>query len=439
LTAPVLERRIGLGGSILLSFNGVLGGAIFALPAILAADFGNFSPWLFPLVALVSLLIIVPFAKSAAAFPESGGPAAYGAVFGRFTGFELGWIYYVARTAAFAANANVLAAYCARWWPGADQGLARAAIILTVCGVLTAVNIAGTKRALRLLGGLTFLKAVPLLIAAIAAIALSFPLPAPGPLPEFSQLETGALLVFYAFVGFENGVVPAGETKRPATVLPRAILVTIGTTTLLYFLVQLAFISALPGGGTDDKAPLIDLGHWLAGPIGAMVLTLAAIASLSGNLHGIMTSTSRVTYSLAARGDLPRWFASVHPRFVTPANSIAFLGVIAAVLALIGTYIWLAVISTLARLIVYSVTIAARPRAPGQAKPPVWFYVMGAAGIALCIWGAAQATAEAWRTLVALALAGALLYAIARRATGSASSAATVSAIHPPPSNRDPS
>jgi len=138
-------------------------------------------------------------------------------------------------------------------------------------------------------------------------------------------------------------------------------------------------------------------------------------------------------------GDLPRWFASVHPRFVTPANSIAFLGVIAAVLALIGTYIWLAVISTLARLIVYSVTIAARPMAPGQAKPPVWFYVMGAAGIALCIWGAAQATAEAWRTLVALALAGALLYAIARRATGSASSTATVSAIQPPPSSREPS
>lgn len=420
MTAPVLERRIGLGGAILLSFNGVLGGAIFALPALLAADFGNFSPWLFLLVALVSLLIIIPFATSAAAFPESGGPAAYGAVFGRFAGFELGWIYYIARTAAFAANANVLAAYCARWWTGADQGFARAAIILAVCLVLAAVNIAGTRRALRLLGGLTFLKAVPLIIAAIAAIASSFPLPAPGPLPEFSQLESGALLVFYAFVGFENGVVPAGETKRPEINLPRAILVTIGTTTLLYFLVQLAFVAALPGGGTDDKAPLIDLGHWLAGPVGAMVLTLAAIASLSGNLHGIMTSTSRVTYALAARGDLPRWFATIHPRFVTPANSIAFLGVFAAALALIGTYVWLAVISTLARLIVYSVTIAARQRAPGQVKPRAWFYVMGAAGIALCIWGAAQATAEAWRMLGALSLAGALLYAISRRAAGSA-------------------
>ena len=437
--APRLERRIGLVGSTLLSFNGVLGGAIFALPAVLAADFGAFSPWLFPLVALASLLIVVPFALSAAAFPQSGGPAAYGAVFGRFAGFELGWVYYVARSAAFAANANVLAAYCARWWPGADQGMARAVIIVAVTAALAAANIAGVKRALRLLGGLTLLKAVPLLIAAITALLLTFPPPAPGPLPEFGAFETGALLVFYAFVGFENAVVPAGETRDSKRVLPRAILTTIGVTTLLYFLVQMAFVSALPGGGSDDKAPLIDLGAWLAGPTGAMILTLAAIASLGGNLHGILASTSRVTSALAERGDLPRWFAAVSPRFVTPANSIAFLALLSAALALIGSYVWLAVISTLARLIVYAVTIAALPRAPGRpARIPPWLTATGAAGIALCIWGAFQATAQAWLTLGGLALAGALLYAVARRATAG-SAAASVSAIHPPPSNRDPS
>jgi amino acid transporter len=411
---PRLERRIGLGGSMLLSFNGVLGGAIFALPATLAADFGSFSPWLFPLVALVALVVIVPFANSAAAFPDSGGPAAYGAVFGRFAGFELGWVYYIARAAAFAANANVLAAYCARWWPGADQGAARAAIIIAVCTMLAVVNIAGLQRALRLLAGLTILKALPLLLAAIAAIALTFPPPAPGPLPQFSDVEVGALLVFYAFVGFENAVVPAGETKRPETVLPRAILTTIGATTLLYFLVQLAFVSALPDGGSDPKAPLIDLGAWLAGAPGAMLLTLAAIASLGGNLHGIMTSTSRVTFALAERGDLPRWFGAVHPRFVTPANSISFLALLTAALALLGSYVWLAVVSTLARLIIYAITIAARSRAPGQPNLGLPMRLLGVAGIALCAWGATQADAQAWMTLGALAVAGALLYALAK-------------------------
>ena len=434
-----LERRIGLGGAILLSFNGVLGGAIFALPATLAADFGSFSPWLFPLVALASLLIIIPFARSAGAFPQSGGPATYGAVFGRFAGFELGWIYYVARTAAFAANANVLTAYLARWWTGADQGLGRAAILIAVCALFAAVNIAGVKRALALLGGLTFFKALPLLVAAVAALVLAFPLPAPGPLPELSQLEAGALVVFYAFVGFENVVVPAGETKRPSSVLPRAIFLTIGATTLLYFLVQLAFISALPGGGADEKAPLIDLGRWLAGPAGAVALTVAAVASLGGNLHGIMTSTSRVTFALGERGDLPRWFARVHPRFVTPANSIVFLAVLACGLAIVGSYVWLAVISVLARLITYAVTIAALPRAPDRGHVHPLLYATGAAGIALCIWAGFQADWEAWRTLGLLALAGAVLYAIAARGSGTSSDVEEVSAIQPPPSNRDPS
>ena len=424
---------------MLLSFNGVLGGAIFALPATLAADFGAFSPWLFPLVALASLLIIVPFARSAGAFPQSGGPAAYGAVFGRFVGFELGWIYYVARTTAFAANANVLAAYVARWWTGADEGAGRAVLLVAVCAILAAINIAGLKRALAVLGGLTLLKTLPLIVAALAVLALTMPWPTPGPLPELGSLEAGVLLVFYAFVGFENVVVPAGETKRPGTVLPRAIFVTIALTTLLYFIVQLAFVSALPGGASDDKAPLIDLGGWLAGPAGAMILTLAAIASLSGNLHGIMTSTSRVTSALGERGDLPRWFARVNPRFVTPANSIAFLALFAAGLALVGSYVWLAVISVLARLIIYAVTIAALPRAPERGDVPKWLYAMGAAGIALCIWASTQVGWEGWRMLGLLALAGAALYAIASRGRASSSAAAAVSAIQPPPSSREPS
>ncbi len=424
LSEPRLKRSIGLGGAILLSFNGVLGGGIFAMPALLAADFGSFSPWLFPLVAAGSLLIIVPFARSAGAFPESGGPATYGAVYGRFVGFELGWIYYVARTTAFAANANVLTAYVARWWTGADQGLGRAVLLLSVCAILAAVNIAGVKRALALLGGLTLLKALPLLAAAMAVLALTVPWPTPGPPPPLSELEAGVLLVFYAFIGFENGVVPAGETKRPKTVLPRAIFVTIGLTTLLYFLVQLAFVSALPGGARDEAAPLIDLGSWLAGPAGAAILTLAAIASLSGNLHGIMTSTSRVTSALGERGDLPRWFARVHPRFVTPANSIAFLALFAAALALIGTYVWLAVISVLARLIIYAVTIAALPRAPERGTVPGWMYAVGMAGIALCAWASLQVEWTVWRTLGLLALAGAALYAIAAR-SGVSSNAGT--------------
>jgi amino acid transporter len=258
-------------------------------------------------------------------------------------------------------------------------------------------------------------KSVPLFAAAIAAIVLTFPWPAPAPIPTISEFEAGLLIVFYAFVGFEGAVIPAGETKNPASVLPRAILITIAVTTLLYFVVQLAFVSALPGGATDDKAPLIDLGTWLAGPTGAAILTLAAIASLAGGLHGIMTSAPRVTYALGALGDLPRWFGRVQSKLETPANSILFFALFTAALAVSGSFVWLAVVSTLARMIVYIVTIAALPRAPGDRQMGSKHWLLGGLGILVCLWAAAQADSKAWLTLGALSVIGLLLYAIAAR------------------------
>ena len=408
-----LPRRIGLIGAVALAFNGAVAASIFALPASLAADFGNFSPWLFPIVGFAALLIIIPFTRSAAAFPDSGGPAIYGRVFGRFAGFELGWIYYIARATAFAANANVLTAYLARWISGADQGALRVTLLLAATGLLAAINLAGVRKAIGVLTGLAVLKSVPLLVAAIAAIALTFPWPAPAPMPTLTQFEAGLLIVFYAFVGFENAVIPAGETKNPSNVLPRAILTTIAVTTLLYFLVQLAFVSALPGGTTDEKAPLIDLGSWLAGSAGAATLTLAAIASLAGSLHGIMTSTPRVTYALGVRGDVPAWFARVHPRFETPANSIIFFALCSAALAVSGSFVWLAVVSTLARMFVYAVTIAALPRAPEARRVTGLQWAGGAIGIAICCWAAAQADVKAWITLGILAAVGVALFTLA--------------------------
>ena len=408
-----LERRIGLVGATALAFNGAVAASIFALPATLAADFGDFSPLLFPIVAFAAMLIIIPFSLSAAAFPENGGPAQYGAVFGRFVGFELGWVYYVARAAAFAANANVLTAYLARWVPGADEGLTRIVILLSATALFAAVNVAGVRKSIGLLASLSVLKAVPLFVAAIAAIAITYPWPTPEPVPTLTQFEAGLLIVFYAFVGFESAVIPAGETKSPGRNLPRAIFITIAISTALYFLVQLAFVSALPGGGADETAPLIDLGSWLAGPFGAAVLTFAALASLAGSLQGIMTAAPRVSYALGARGDLPAWFGRVQPQFETPANSIVFFAIVAGALAISGSFVWLAVVSTLARMIVYAVTIAALPRAPQRPRLTPAYYVIGAAGIAVCIWAAAQADSKAWMTLGALAAAGLVLYALA--------------------------
>ena len=423
--SPALERTITVGGSALLSFNGVVGAAIFALPAGLLADWGTFSPWLFLIVAAAALLVIVPFTRSAAAFTESGGPATYGLVFGRLAGFELGWIYYVAKVAGNAANLNVLADYVARWWSEAGHGAGRIAIILFAWSGLILVNLFGMRRALAFLSGFTVLKALPLVAVAIVALVLFWPPPAPAVGHRTGSLEAGFLVVFYAFVGFENSVVPTGETKNPASTLPRAVGLTILVSAVLYFIVQLGYVSAFHQSPAASKAPLLDLGMLVAGQVGAVVLTLAAISSLLGNLLGNSASTPRVTYAMGVRGDLPHWFGAVSPKLKSPANSILFLGLIVAPLAISGSFVWLAVVATLARMVIYPLTIAALPLTPGRPPLSAIHWVTGAAGIAICLWGMTQADAAAWLTLLALSIFGVLLYGLAKRAADRDTAAAS--------------
>lgn len=408
---PQLRRDIGFSGSAFLSFNGLVGAGIFALPGTLYAQFGAFSPWLFPIFGLLVLLVALPFARVAGRFTVSGGPVVYAAAFGPVASFQAGWLYYVARATALAANTNVLVTYLSSFWAPLAEGAARAVAILAICGALTAINVAGVRKAVRLLDALTVLKAAPLVgMALFGLVYAGGTIPAPGPLPPLTQVEVAALLILYAFVGFENSVVPAGETANPSRTIPRALIATIAATAALYFVVQLAYVSVMPGGPAP-AAPLVAFGTALAGPAGALLLTAAAIFSLMGNINGGITSTTRATYALARERLLPSWFGHVSPRFRTPSFSILFMGGFIAVLALTGSFVWLAVISTLARLVVYAISIAALPRAGGRRWSD---YALMAAGLAVCLWASLQSDWAAWRMLLILAAAGSLLYLLAR-------------------------
>jgi len=448
-----LRRDIGFLGSAFLSFNGMVGAGIFALPGSLYDRFGAFSPFLFPLFGLLVLVVALPFARVAARHPVSGGPVVYAAAFGPAAAFQAGWIYYVARATALAANLTVLVTYLAVLWPALGGGLPRAAIILAVSGLLIWINVVGVKRAVQLIDALTLLKAAPLLFVAILGlVAAGGALEAPSTVPPFSDLEAAALLILYAFIGFENSVTPAGETANPQRNIPRALLATIGGTALLYFLVQLSYVAVMePGAGGD--APMVALGETLMGPAGGLLLVAAAVFSLLGNISGGLTGTSRTSYAMGRDGLLPGWFGRVSPRFATPANSIAFMGGLIAVLALSGSFVWLAVVSTLARMFVYSISIASLAVVPAQAGTPegemhrspsppgapafagatVWLMIVPA--IAVCVWAASQSTWASWRMLLILAAAGTILYAAARLSARKAK----VSSIQPPPSTRDPS
>jgi amino acid transporter len=174
-------------------------------------------------------------------------------------------------------------------------------------------------------------------------------------------------------------------------------------------------------GRTPEGAPLAAAASVLAGPWGAVAITVAAVISIGGNLFASMIATPRLTFAMSEDGSLPRWFGHVHERFATPANSILIMGVIGGALAVSGAFVWLAIMSSLARMIVYLVGIAALPKLRAEAPrvkrglaAQVARIVTPLVAAGLCIWAAAQAKLDAWAFIAAFAVLGTLLYLLSR-------------------------
>ncbi|MEL6258840.1 MAG: APC family permease, partial [Pseudomonadota bacterium] len=288
-----LRREIGAAGSSVLVFNGLVGTGIFAAPAILLLDFGAFSPWLYPLFGLITLTIVIGFARAASLFEGTGGPVAYTrAAFGPLASFQVGWIYYVARVSSYAANALVFVAYAGALAPGIDSGAPRMALILGLIGGLSWLNAAGVRNAARALDGVTLLKGLPLIVAALTGLFLfADRIPDPGPAPDLPALEASALFIFYAFIGFETSVVPAGETRDPTRTIPRMLVFTVCATAALYFLIQYAYVTVMAGRDVEENVrPLVAFADVLFGPIGGTVMAGTALVSVVGNSMGSMLS-----------------------------------------------------------------------------------------------------------------------------------------------------
>lgn len=415
-----LPRELTAFGLWLIAINGMIGAGIFGLPAEAARLAGAWSPWTFLICAALMLPIVLCYGELARRFSATGGPVLYaGAAFGPLVGFQAGWMFYVARLTAFSANASLLVATVGHFWPQATDPVPRTLLLAAVIGAFTLANAIGTRRAVGTLGALTVLKFLPLVGLVGVGIAL-----APGATWQAllggghataaasaggPPLELGAaiVLVFYAFVGFESSVVPAGEAKAPQRDLPRALLWALGVASLLYALLQAVSVATLPALAGTER-PMVALGGALLGEAGAVVVVLGVIASVGGNLAGSMLSTPRITYALARDGSLPVWFGAVHPRYATPARSILFYGLVGFLLAAAGSFVYLAVLSVLTRLLLYALCCGALPRLGGSTA-------LATVALAVCAYLLWQVQAGAWLATAAFVVVGTVLYGWARR------------------------
>jgi len=417
-----LVRGIGFAGLIILVLNVVIGAGIFALPAAISARAGVLSPWLFLVVGLLVITIVLTFAELASYFKDSGGPVLYTTTaFGPLVGFSTGWLLFISRMTAFAANSTVMAVYLGAVWPWFAEGIGRTTLIVVVCGTLSIANYLGVKDGVRTMAVLTFLKLAPILLLIILGLQYVSPDTLfPAELPTIDDLGGTTLLLIYAFVGFESASIISGEAKNPKKMMPKALVMTTIATGMLYFLIVLVYISVLPGAG-ESGATLIDVGRELMGPAGVVLITFAAFFSIGGNLASAMLTVPRLTFALAEERLLPRWFGHIHEKYATPSNSILFLGGLGLVFALSGSFMWLAAASSLTRLMLYVLCIGALPiirrKATEEERRESYRlrggYTIPIIGLMVSVWIGLQSEMRSWVVTGSLLGIGLLFYALA--------------------------
>ncbi len=424
-STPALRRALGKWDLTAIGINQVIGSAIFLLPADVARLVGSWSPLLFLAIGLSSLFVALCFAEVGSRFDTTGGPIGPARVaFGRFTGFEVGWMLWFSRVSSGASVINGLAVALGYYWPTISTGLPRAAVILSVLGVLTWVNVRGIKQSSWLVNAFTLGKLLPLTVFVLVGVFfadLSRVVPSePAPV---ANLGTAALLLIFAYGGYEVTGVPAGEAANPKKDVPFAFIATILTVSAVMTLTAAVTAGLLPDVGAS-KTPVADASALVMGVFGGLLVSVGSAISMTGNNMGQLLSGSRSVFALAEQGDLPAVFGRVHPTYRTPHVAIWFTSIVLVVLALTGSFVFLAAVSAVARLVVYmsacgatlrlrSASMASRVAAaefvaPGGPIVPI---------VAIAITSSILVSATTQQLLAggAALAAGAVLFAIATR------------------------
>ena len=415
-----LVRGIRRWDLVAVAINGIIGAGIFGLPSQVYALLGTYSLIAFAACALVVALVVLCFAEVGSRFSETGGPYLYARVaFGPVVGFEVGWLMWLARVMAFAANCNLMIEYLGYFHPGITAGWPRAVMIIVTAASLTTVNVVGVRNAALFSDVFTVGKLIPLALFIIAGLFFLNPdnFSAPAQ-PALSSFPKSVLLLVYAFTGFEMAIIPAGETRDPQRNLPFALLTSLGLVVVIYIMIQAVCIGTLPELAAS-KRPLADASERFLGAIGASVITTGVVISIIGNLTVVILAGARLPFAMAGARELPRIFAATHDRFRTPHVAIIVTGAVMLALALPGTFISSLTVSAIARLLAYVVTCAGlialrrrderEMRFKAQFKAPAGVAVSVAA-LGLCVWLLAHSTGRDARNAAIAATLGLLIY-----------------------------
>ena len=376
-----LKRAISLPLLTLYGLGTTIGAGIFVLTGKVAGEAGVFAPLAFIVASLLAGLAALSFAEMVSRFPESGGEAVYVK-----EGLGSDRLALLTGSLVIAAGLVSTSAIIVGFSGYLDDLIAlppvAAKIAITILlgliafwGVRESVTIAAVVTVVEIgVLGVIIGFGVPQLDAEIIGTAVK------GQVFDGAAgvgVISGAILAFYAFIGFEDIVNVAEETEDASRVVPRAIVLTLIVTCGLYVLVSVVAVSLSPIAElAASPAPLTFLFERISGLPGEAISVIAIFSVLNGALIQIIMA-SRVFFGLSRRGWLPGWLSVVHARTRTPANAIMVCVLTVALLATLFPIESLARVTSFITLIIFALVALAliRLKTVSGALPPDRFSV----------------------------------------------------------------
>ena len=330
--AEMLKRRIGLGLMTAYGVGVMVGAGIYVLVGAVAGTAGVWAPLAFLLAGLVALPSALSYSELSARMPEAAGEAAF-----IEAGFHRRWLAVVVGMAIVLAGMISAAAVLRGGVGYLSTIVPLSPMILTIAlGVtLTLIACVGVLESLIFIALFTLAEVTGLILVAWAGFSATpveeFVTPAA---PHWAGIAGAVSLCFFAFIGFEDLENMAEEVRTPEKTMPRAILLSLGITALLYALVSYASVRAVPSAllGNSEQ-PLALVWETSRGSSADFLSAIAVAATVNGVLVQIIMA-ARVLFGLGRRNKYLAVFTHAHPRFGTPVKATLLVGVAVVIGAL---------------------------------------------------------------------------------------------------------
>ena len=351
------SKKLGFWSIVLLGINGIIGSGIFLLPNKAMAIIGPASLFVMLFDMLLVLAITFCFAEASGLFKENGGAYIYAKeAFGDFIGYEVGFLSWATRIIAFSTMSVGFATALGGLTPSLNTDMMKNIIISVIFIVLAVINLLGIKLYEVIQNLATIAKILPFILFIGMGIfyiePVNFTPLVPNGVYTPGSFGAAAVMLFFAFTGFESLAVAAAEMENPQKNLPKATLITIFTVSAIYILLLACAIGIMGYELADTTAPVQAAFTRIAGAFGTTIVAAGTLISIGALCIASSFITPHSGLALAEQHMLPAFMAKRN-RFGAPYWCIIVSTIVAMLIGYTGGFAFLASISVVSRFSQY--------------------------------------------------------------------------------------